>query len=156
MLNPHCLLCLVFTHFCIQLQKYVFYKAPWYFYKPLGPAACARCQDNWATTWCNIFCKCKILSRLKSFTTVAPFWYVKYFHHIGLFSMRRIPGPREESKCFGNFSQIWWHWASSPTLRISLSAVNHITIKVQKCNQASTSSSNLRKHMRRKHINVVD
>ena len=49
-----------------------FYRPPWFFYKPPGPAACARCQDSWATKWCYIFCKRKIFSRLKSLTTVGP------------------------------------------------------------------------------------
>ena len=46
-----------------------------------------------------------------------------------------VPGPREESKCFGNFSQIWWHWASSPALRISLSAVKQRMLKMSTWNK---------------------
>ena len=66
-------------------------------------------QQNGVT---YISCKCKIVFRQKSFIIVAP-----------------VPGPREKSKSFGNFSQIWWHWASSPTLRISLSAVKQRLLK---------------------------
>ena len=67
-------------------------------------------QQNGVT---YISCKCRMISRLKSSTIVAP-----------------VPGPREESKRFGNFSQIWWHWASSPTLRISLPAVKQRLLKM--------------------------